>query len=298
MNYSGSRPESAPTSDSGALPQFRLSSDPLLDDGDAAETLERPPVRVVEERRPFKAVPPCGATLVSGSSSDSPEDPPTIVKVHADQLASLLEDEEYARVETYADGVWASSPPRPPSARRETMSSLAPVAIASVATPSTPPPPSVEAPAEPLVSVPPARSSQLRTGLVSFSVAMIAGMAVGLALLPGGRERVHAVAASLRPAPPPATVDAPPPAPVVVAPPPVATIDPAPVLPEVAPPPAPSIAPDKSVLVFQDGRRVWVDGRLVKSGVPLACGKHSLRVGGSGKARLTVLPCGSALSID
>ena len=149
--------------------------------------------------------------------------------------------------------------------------------------------------------------------LLAVGLGSGAGVAVGLrngtfaALRDRARTlttRGESKAAAAAPAAPPATVT---PAAPVVAPAPVVV----PALPAAAPTPTVSVnslpaqvIPDDSSLVTfpasAQGHRVFFDGRpmaVTLAPVKLRCGRHMIRIGSSGKPRVTDLACGQSVTL-
>lgn len=160
-------------------------------------------------------------------------------------------------------------------------------------------------------------------GLLVVGLAAGAGVAVGLrnGTFAELRDRAKTLtsrgespkAAAVAPAPPePSSMQ-------VVAPPPVAGATPtvgaspvAPVRPAVPAPtpsisvnalPAQAIAPDSSLVTFPasaQGHRVFFDGRpmaVTPAPMTLRCGRHMIRIGSSGKPRVTDLACGQPVTL-
>ena len=106
-----------------------------------------------------------------------------------------------------------------------------------------------------------------------------------------------------QPVTPPVAMIAPPAAPVAEAPTPVAEA-PAP-LPSVSVSslPQPTVAADSSLVTFPvsaQGHRVFFDGRpmaVTSAPMKLRCGRHMIRIGSTGKARVTDLACGREVTL-
>jgi len=68
-------------------------------------------------------------------------------------------------------------------------------------------------------------------------------------------------------------------------------------------PPAQAIPPDSTLVTFPEsaqGHRVFVDGRAIAvtlAPMPLPCGRHTIRIGSSGKPRVTDLACGQPVTL-
>jgi hypothetical protein len=157
---------------------------------------------------------------------------------------------------------------------------------------------------------PPPRSSPARAliAFCLFALGLAITLAVGIVFLsrPSWVARAKGIASDLvarkssaQKASVPVAAAAPasepvpgPPSTVVVAPPPP------------PPDPRPAIDPDSTLVTlppYAKGHRVFVDGTAVTpddAGVAtVACGRHALRIGATGRARTVTLPCGAAITL-
>jgi hypothetical protein len=296
-----------------ALPQLQLRSDPVDDSDDAAETLERPAVRVRRSRsRPW----------MRSVRLDRPDEPDEIEIEPQDILIETYVEPPQARrslVESCSSSIPmarspnASTPMPLPAAlppRLEPSSSLVPVAM-STSVASLSPPPSIDS----------RHRSRRSAALVvsSLVAALLVGLAVGVvALGPGsfarhraavvepsnGRHhdgRVAEATSSNAAAPTPSAPVVPSsssssdsPSPAIAVPVPTVSVETL---------PSSSVEPNMTLVTFRAAKdhRIFVDGRVVGSGsepINIRCGKHTIRIGTHGKSKVTNLPCGGELTLD
>lgn len=123
----------------------------------------------------------------------------------------------------------------------------------------------------------------------SFAFAAVALLAIGLAasVLRSGERRTF-LAASLEPPPPVVATLAPPPPP------------PSPPTAAAPLPPKPGTTGTIVTPLWARGRRVWIDGKLVRGHAPrieATCGKHLVKIGAYAKGKQVDIPCGGDVKV-